>query len=277
MKKHRRNHRTGEPARIPPRSALGRQRGEEPPPMIARLQCDVSRGGKEAAALDELSLYNSRFLDFAKRHPEAFNRSSFAVLDDKTPFVKYPLQSWPTFVRTAAVEEMAAAVRSICKLIKAVPERHFHLDPQRLASYYRLDPGYAGLLAALFADRSYIDGLLARGDFVRTAAGFLCLEVNMSSNLGGWRATVWERLYMQVPLIARFLTEQAIEPSHRDAVATLFEHLVERACQKRLIERELNVAFVVPPENRSAEAVREFGRSKLAAALRRRGADLLGE
>jgi hypothetical protein len=231
------------------------------------LSTPAERNGAILAPLLDLSRHNREFLDFADENPEAMDRFSFAALQQKSEFAKYPLQSWPTFVRRDLVEEMGRATVGITELIKSLPERHFGFDPQRLSAYYRLDPSYAALLGTLLSDREHLGGLLARGDFVKTADGFRCLEVNMSSNLGGWKATFWAEMYARVPLIQRFLAERSIHYTHRDAVLALFSHLIARARDRKLVDRELNVAFLVPAGNRSARAVQEFGGERWAEIL----------
>lgn len=221
----------------------------------------------------DLSEHSLELLEHALSEPAFLRRETFSALDRPSGFVSYPLQSWPAFVRAGLLRELEAANEGVCRLIKSLPERAFGLDPDRLAGFYRLDGTYAALLAGLFRDRRYLDALVARGDFVRTARGFLCLEMNMTGNLGGWRAPLWERLYAQVPRIARFVAERSIRYRHRHTVRELFRHVIDCARRRGNLDGELNVAFLVAPDNRSHRDVERYGGEELRRCLAEEGID----
>ena len=231
----------------------------------------IPLGDEIRSAHLELSEHSLDLLERARREPALVQREHFAALDRPSGFVSYPLQSWPAFVRADVVRELQTANEAICRLIKRIPERIFGLDPSRLAEFYRLDPTYTALLSNLLRDSLYTEALVARGDFVRTARGFVCLEMNMSGNLGGWRAPLWERLYLEVPQVARFVEERSITYRHQHTVHDLFSHVLGRARARGNVNGELNVAFLVAPENRSHREVERYGGEELRRCLAAEG------
>lgn len=223
------------------------------------------------AAHRALSERGVELLERVAADPAWLRRSSFAALDRPSGYVSYPLQSWPTFVSSARLRELESANAAVCRLVVRVPERVFGLDPARLAAFYGLDATYAALLVNLLRDPLYMDALVARGDFVQTADGFRCLEMNLSGNLGGWRTPLWERFYTEVPLIADYLEERGIRHRENDTVRALFGHVVERARRRGNFEGELNVAFRVAADNRSHPDVERYAREELSRRLGEEG------
>jgi hypothetical protein len=228
----------------------------------------------ELKAMDEakplrplLGSTGTAFLDFVKAHPECLARTSFAALDRRDEFLTYPMQPWPTFVDAKFVEEMAAAAVATCRLVKSVPQRIFAADPDRLARYYALERDRAAMMAELLADRERVGGMLARGDFIHTGAGFQCLEMNVNANIGGWQVPILADLYRSVPLIAQFLRERSLRVGFSDPVRLLFEHLVREAQRTRVVDDVLICAFVVPPENSGGAAVEAYASRELRRVL----------
>jgi hypothetical protein len=218
------------------------------------------------AGLSECSV---EFLEYALADPECLRRSSFAQLDRRDDFVQYPLQPWPTFVDAAALAGMERAGVELCRLIRAVPERIFGRDPERLGRYYGIGAPNSYLVAELLGNRTLMNGLLARGDFVQSAAGLQCLEFNIVGYLGGWQAEIWSRLCAEAPVVARFLRERSdrYDFTFRDVARDCLEHLVAGALRAGIAQGELNVAIAIPPHERRGQAVDEFARRKLAALL----------
>jgi hypothetical protein len=229
------------------------------------------------AAFTALSACNARFLDFAGRNPAGLERRSFAALAQKNDLVPYPLQPWPTFVTTRLIEEAGRMNNALVELIKSLPRRLFGNDPVKIADFYRVDPAYAAPLIVLLKDDLYMRGLLARGDYVNTAAGFQCLEINVGGNLGGWKAPIWARLYAHVPLFERFIREEGIAYVHRSPVQLFFRHTLEQARATGLLDGRIDYAFVVPAGRRSGPEVQAVANHELRRALQKHAPGVSGE
>jgi hypothetical protein len=221
---------------------------------------------------------NSGFLDFVAEHPECLARTSFAALDRRDEFVKYPMQPWPTFVDRQAAEEIALAAVATCRLVKSVPEKAFAADPGRLARYYALERDEAVVMVELLKDRERMGRMLARGDFLNTGAGFQCLEMNVTAHVGGWQAPIWAGLYRSVPLIEQFLRERSIHLAWSDTVVLLFEHLVREAERSKVIEDDvLNCAFLMPPDREMGAVIEAYATRELRRVLAARPRALSGD
>jgi len=236
------------------------------------------RGGEIPAAIKAvhrgLSRTSAEFLEFVEQNPECLRRSSFGGLEHRDQFIKYPIQSWPTFVGPAAVAQMQGAATGVLRLLKSIPERIFGNDPARLGRYYGLPRDEAAVLVELGKNVEATQGMLARGDFVRTAAGWQALELNVSANIGGWQTPLWAALYRSVPLLERFCSGLGERIRYRDTVRLLLEHLVCEAQAGGVYDGKLNVAFAVPGRNRSGREVEAFAERELQGVLREKtGAD----
>ena len=212
------------------------------------------------AALSACSL---EFLDYVCKNPECQHRSSFALLDRGDDLVRFPLQSWPTFVSRPFRQEIVRAAVGVTRLIKSIPERFFDADPHKLASYYSLDDRYSSIMVELLKMREHVDGLITRHDFVYSASGFKCLECNMSSFLGGWNTGVFARWYSQIPVLQQFFSALPHGLIYTDTPRNFFLHILQQAQGRLRIESEINVAFVIPSGDSPRRAAVEFGRSKL--------------
>src|SRR5947209_1987330 len=226
-----------------------------PDPAVTAPAADLRRGplapvcfSEEAKRLHgRLGRANRAFLEYVERHPECLERSSFAVLDASPELLLFRVQSWPVFLDPEVVSDVRRIAVGINELLKSVPERFFGSDPEVLAESYGLPLKDVQLITTLLARPGHLGSLLARGDFIAGAAGFQCLEVNLSSNVGGWQTTIWDMLYRATPPIAGFLAEAGVRVSTTETMAALFEHLVEQAAAAGLGEgSELNLLFAIP-------------------------------
>jgi len=208
---------------------------------------------------------SAAFLGFVARNLECLERAPFRVLDQKTAFIHYPLDSWPLFVGPAALGQMERASVGLSRLVQLVPRRIFDADERRLAEFYRLSEREALLATGLLQSGGDEMGLLSRGDFIFSAAGFQCLEFNFVSNLGGWQSVRWADAYLGMPLIARFLEEERIAASCRNTLRTLFVHVVERTLRRG--GREVNLAFLLDKNDPGSALLREYAGKELHAVL----------
>lgn len=189
-------------------------------------------GGAAAAAgiAAHLSPAAQRLLDHMEGEPGRPRRIDHLAAGDYPDWLRvhagqfYPLQSWPTFLGAAKLAEVRRATVEVTRLVRAIPERIFANDPRRIAAYYGFP--HEALIAVVLEPPNGLDGLLVRNDYIDSADGLQCLEVN-AGQIGGWQLRYFARQYRTEPTIARFLAAEGIEPYHRDPVAMLLRHVVE--------------------------------------------------
>lgn len=189
------------------------------------------------------------FLEHAAARPEACDPGNFGELRAAGEAWGCNLQPWPVLADRDGFDRMAAAAVAVSQLVRALPRRLFGDDTGRISRYYELhDPA----LTALIVDEPNGFGeALGRGDFVLTAEGPRCVELNMGSHLGGWQHHRVAGAYLRHPLLAPFFAALGERVTSSDLLPVLLEHLIEgsaAAASDTGPEGELNVVFVLPDE-----------------------------
>lgn len=160
--------------------------------------------------------------------------------------------AWPTFVGPKKLQQIKDAVEKVCDLVKTLPERIFDNEPRRLSDFYNY--GDAALMELLLEQPNGIKGAVARCDFIDGPAGFMCCEINMAPNVGGWKSRFWEEKYLTNAVISRFIADQGIHISHHDPFRTFCLHIVEDASANGVCsDGVLNLAVMCAPNYVPAE------------------------
>ena len=184
------------------------------------------------------------FREVAKDDPRLLDRRTFDALRD--PLFEYKLQPWPTFLGAALRDELHAASRDVCGALKRIPERVFGGDWAAIARFYGLASPAAAEIC--FAEPNGLAGGVARGDFILTADGFKCMEVNWSARIGGWETAPLVAAHMAIPPIAEFVRGRGIAVRCTDTIRGLFTHVIGEARAAGLAaDGELNIAIVREP------------------------------
>lgn len=184
------------------------------------------------AAHRELSNCSVAFLEFVEQNPTCMHRHCFDTLLSDSRFDYFPSQPWPTFINNRKKKEMSEAVLKISDLVKSVIPRFFSYNVQKISSYYEMNPGIVTALMYGVND-DYLSNLLGRGDFIITPSGeFKCLEMNMHANMGGWELDLLEPLYLDTPIITKFLKESNPRICKNQFFQLLFEHLLDAFLNK---------------------------------------------
>jgi hypothetical protein len=228
------------------------------------------------AAHRGLSPAAERFLEHLLEHPEEARR--LEGLEKELPrwmiFYDFTRITWPTFVDARKVREMERATAGVCMLIKAIPAVVFEGDLEALARFYGYeDPA---MLEILFEVPNALDSTVARCDFIDTADGLKCCEVNMAANLGGWQHRFWSDRYLENPAIREFCAREGITPRCRDPLQMSLEHMIEDALATGVLdgdEMNLVVSIATEPTGAGERQAREA----YAELLRRTGRGLAGE
>jgi hypothetical protein len=227
------------------------------------------------AAHRGLSPAAERFLQHLLRDPEAA-RELDAMREgmphwwftyDFTPL------TWPTLVGEAKRAELQRATEGVCALIKAIPAVIFDGDMEAIADFYGYaDPVY---LQMLFEVPNPLDTTFARCDFIDTADGLKCCEVNLAANVGGWTHRFWLAAYMTHPAMTGFAAREGVVLRGRDPLRVAVEQVVEDAVASGVADGgELNVMVMSPPFTAWAA---DYARELYAQLLRETGSGLTGE
>lgn len=189
-----------------------------------------------------LSTVNTDFLEFVGKNPACLNRSNFKLLELNDDLFR--LQPWPTFINRKTRETFREASVTLFNLIKSIPRRIFNYDLREMSTYYGVTLNVLEVQMDGVHD-DHIENLLARGDFIHTSSGLKCLEYNVTPNLGGWQVPIWESLYLNTPLIARFLKEYGIKTKNENLLYLFLKHMVDCSLTKMSEnDNELNLALV---------------------------------
>jgi hypothetical protein len=229
------------------------------------------------AAHRALSPAAEHFLEYLLRHPEeAAQLESFEKgLPPWVMFYDFTRITWPTFVDARKLREMQRATEGVCMLVKAIPAVVFGGDLDAIARFYGYeDPA---MLEILFDVPNPMDSTVARCDFIDTADGFKCCEVNLAANLGGWQHRFWNQLYPSHPVITGFCAAEGVTPRSRDVFRDFCEQMVEDALASGVAREggELNV--LVTLDEPATEWARRFAGELYADLLRQTGQGLTGE
>jgi hypothetical protein len=207
---------------------------------------EVESGGSWRGTHRALSAVDLRFREIAHGSPELLDRKHFELLDRTNELLGCTLQSWPTFLDAGKLAELQRAALEVNRLLRTVPERVFRQDWARLAAFYGLDPRAAEVL---FLPPTGVETLMSRGDFIATAGGFKCIEINVAANLGGAETTIIAGLQLATPPVARFLDSEGIEAAFTDTMVEMFQHVVADLRGKGIVRGGgFTIAFVVEPE-----------------------------
>jgi len=190
-----------------------------------------------------LSTVNLDFLKFVKKNPHSHQRSNFKLLELDDDL--FTLQPWPTFINNKTKEIFREASVILFDLVKSIPRRVFNNDPEKMGAYYEypakeLKKQFEGV------NRHHIDGLVGRGDFIISPSGLKCLEYNVASSMGGWQIPIWEHMYLNHPIIDRFLKEHRVKTKNENLLRLFLEHVLQSTLSKVPgCDSEINIAFVV--------------------------------
>ncbi|MCP5046392.1 MAG: hypothetical protein GY940_04420 [bacterium] len=107
-----------------------------------------------------------------------------------------------------------------------MPERAFNNDPKKISEYLGIPVKQVEMMME-GVTRQHLDNLIGRGDFLLSTDDELkCLEYNVSFSLGGWEIPIWESLYLNTPIIARFFKENNIKSRNGNLYYQYLEHVV---------------------------------------------------
>lgn len=203
---------------------------------------EIEKEIKEAQG--RLSKLNLDFLDFVEKNPESLERSNFKLLELNDDL--FTLQPWPTFINPENRNQFQEASLKLFALIKSIPRRVFNNDFEKMSQFYEIPVNtIERLFEGVNENDGHLDNLLGRGDFMLSPTGLKCLEYNFSASLGGWQVPIWESLYLNTPLIARFFREYEVKTISENLIHQFLEHVVHSSPEETFNrDGRMNIALV---------------------------------
>lgn len=205
-----------------------------------------------------LSGASERFLQYVRENPQVADRSNYNTLhwyDDRLR-----LQPWPVFRNQKARRQFEEASLGICKLVKQLHRRLFSNDPRKISRYYDIPEDIIALQLEATNDE-HIDTLLTRGDFILSQQGLKCIEFNVSSDLGGMEKPIWEAMYLQTPVIDRFIKQNRLSIKNENLLAFLLKYVtgiyMEKEKEKEKETSQINIALAIPDYRGDGDRSRE--------------------
>ncbi len=236
---------------------------------------EITKDIREAHEI--LSDSSVKFLEFVEKNPDSLNRSNYRSLYE-IHFDMVSPQPWPAFVSQQTRKKLEEAGREVFKLIKCIPERLFANDVEKMSEYYQVP---ADIIKFQLDGVTYehLKNILGRGDFIFSPSGLKCLEYNISSGIGGWSIAFMEPVYLNEPMISKFLREYRLKIRNKSLMVILFEHLLKAAVDKYPDEHEMNIAVMIPQYGkRSEETLQQIHLEQIYKnILRSKYNDLKGE
>lgn len=161
-------------------------------------------------------------------------------------FEGLPGHGWPTFVDADRIQEWArlsAAMRALVARtgVSLIPSR-----APEIADLFRYPPERAALIARLLADPTRGAAFAARGDFLLSAAGLKCCEVDFG-DVGLWHLDSVNRMFRHSPIVREFISSQGVRVRERNPFRTVVHELVKLVGRRGPV-RECNFAIVVPDD-----------------------------
>jgi hypothetical protein len=202
-------------------------------------------------AQKNLSTLNVDFLAYVEKNSDSLKRSSFKLLELNDWL--FTLQPWPTFVNKSTKETFQEAGVRLFNLVKRIPQRVFNNDPYKMSEYFGIPVNAVNIQLDGINDE-HIDLLIGRGDFILSSTGLKCLEYNVSANLGGLQVPIWEALYLNTPIISRFIQELNVKINNENLIYLLLEHMVSGPL-KKFPGNDIEINIAVSAEDYKEEDV----------------------
>jgi hypothetical protein len=204
----------------------------------------------------KLSHCSAKFLEFVKDNPGSLKRSNYGTVLHPN-FDAGKTQPWPLFINQRTKREMKKACISVANLIKSIPQRVFSNDITNISWYYRVPEDIVKIQLDGLSDK-HLENLLGRGDFILSPSGLKCVEYNISAGIGGWQIAVLESVYLNTPVISKFLQEYQVKTINRNLNSILLEHLLSNAAAKFSHDsrcNEINIAIALKKYRKSADQI----------------------
>jgi hypothetical protein len=185
-----------------------------------------------------LSKWNALFVEEVL---EVKHRADLSALGRVPTFDASPLNSWPTFVDSSVVEEMAGVTSTLLRLVRSVPKAVFGDDAAQISTAYDLPLTQAAPVARILSMRERTDATTTRGDLLLTPLGFKVCELNFGL-LGGLASKQVALTVLDHEPVKRFVAKHGLVVRDRDPAKSLCEHILRSS---RTDDADFVLAFVL--------------------------------
>lgn len=178
----------------------------------------------------ELSETDLRFRDYAMANPKCMDLDYMMSFGFREPEVIYYtgiLHPWPFFAGPQALAELERVTMGLSRLFRAIPERIFGGDPERVAKHYGLDPLYTEML---LEPPNGLESAIGRADLAWSDRGFQCLEFNFGARIGGGESRFRAERYERVPELREFFEREGLPwTAQKNTTREIFAHFLAEA------------------------------------------------
>ncbi len=220
------------------------------------------------------------FAAHVRSHPECLDPAEFELLERENPTPGYALQPWPIFLAPEVSRRMREVSEGLTAIARTLPTRLFDGDAERIAETFGLAGGGA-MAELLLCEPNGIATAVYRGDYIQTAEGLKCIELNAGSGVTAWNLSPLGRLYPRVPVLARFLSEHGLRLHCPDTLWGLLRHFLARARENPDLELGGEIVIAIPSsiidDDIHNPAAEEDARRCLAAIIAEEGVNLASD
>lgn len=160
------------------------------------------------------------------------------------------MQPWPTFVNQYQLSNLRYVSVELFKILKSIPQRIFKNDVQKIYDFYNLERSNVPIHIIEMILRNglrHASAFISRGDFIVTSEGLMCVEYNVSTNIGGWQSEVARECYVQNPVIGSFLSETKRNVTAIDSLYLRYLHFVKSTLEiVKEVGTTINLAVLKP-------------------------------
>jgi hypothetical protein len=200
-----------------------------------------------------------RFIHYAMNTPSMQQPQDYLTqeLPDLIKHYQYKLQSWPFFVDTDCFNKIAQPATQLPLLISKVPELFFNNDIDALCEYFHIENKL--LFSMLFNHKWRGQSLIARGDFINSKDGLMCLEQNIGSQIGGWQPELISEAYLKTPGLSTFMQDNKVRYTPANVLKTWFDYVIRLNLQHtKLVDNGIHNMFITATEEYRGSGMKSY-------------------
>ncbi|MRV71995.1 hypothetical protein GJ700_09750 [Duganella sp. FT92W] len=236
---------------------------------------------RESSSVDEiiatsyapLGIVPERFARFALNEPALHRPADYLLQDDLPDLMRhyqFPVQRWPFFVDSANFRAVEVPATVLPALINKIPRLFFDNDVDAICNYFGIENKL--LFSMLFTHKWHGQSVVARGDFINTSDGLMCLEQNMGSQIGGWQTEAISAAYLRCPAMQRFMQETPFRYTPTNVLLAWFNYSIGLARRNTgLADGGVHNLFIAAPHEYATGSTSAYFAAVYQQALEQHG------
>ena len=191
----------------------------------------------------DLSLENLSFIKRMLSNDEFLYRRNYVLKDYARRGVRGTLQPWPFYIEKKKIKEIEDVSINVKKILDKLVLNLFQSSPQFVSDFYRIP--IEDVKNYYLRGLNFIEDTIARGDYIDTKDGFKCIEINSSTNIGGWQGKIVGSIYSEEKILNDFKHFQKITSNSVDTIELIFRDTIA-LCERNLkgFNKTVNVIFL---------------------------------